>query len=325
MLPILRFLGCQISFWLKISLVVFVLFMLSNTLSAQEKVFDQANQLYNDEKYEQAIEKYQAILNAKFESPELYYNLGNAYAKLDELGEAIYYLEKAKKMKPDDEDIQNNLAFVQNKVIDDITPLPKIGLSAFLDKTSTLLNVNQWAKFAVGMSLLFALMFLLYYFTYHSLLKRIFFTGILLSIFLFSGSMYFAFHQDNYLKDNQEAIVFSSEVTVKSEPLDNSENIFLLHEGTKVFVLETVDSWKKIKLADGKLGWIKGDKIRILWFDKIHVNETILKVNYFLNFNLKQILSFNVSIFANYEISLILTANYFFDFYNATRFGEPHW
>jgi len=106
MLPILRFLGCQISFWLKISLVVFVLFMLSNTLSAQEKVFDQANQLYNDEKYEQAIEKYQAILNAKFESPELYYNLGNAYAKLDELGEAIYYLEKAKKMKPDDEDFR---------------------------------------------------------------------------------------------------------------------------------------------------------------------------------------------------------------------------
>lgn len=262
--PILRFMGCQISFWLKVSLVIFILFMLSTTLSAQEKVFDQANQLYNDGKYEQAVEKYQAILNAKFESPELYYNLGNAYAKLDELGEAVYFFEKAKKIAPDDEDIQNNLAFVQNMVVDDITPLPKIGLDAFLNKTSALLNVNQWAKFAVGMSLLFILMFLLYYFTYQSLLKRIFFTGILLSIFLFSGSLYFAFHQDNYLKNNQEAIVFATEVTIKSEPLDDSENIFLLHEGTKVVVLETVDNWNKIKLADGKLGWIKKDKIRVL-------------------------------------------------------------
>ncbi len=262
--PILRFLGCQISFWLKVSLVGFVFFILSSTLTAQEKVFDQANQLYNDGKYEQAIEKYHAILNAKFESPELYYNLGNAYAKLDELGEAVYYFEKAKKLAPDDEDIQNNLFFVKNMVVDDITPLPEIGLNAFLNKISTQLNVNQWAKLAVGMSVLFVLMFLLYHFTYQSLLKRIFFTGILLAIFLFSASIYFAFHQDNYLKNNQEAIVFVNEVTIKSEPLDKGENIFLLHEGTKVVVLETVDNWKKIKIADGKVGWIKSDKIRVL-------------------------------------------------------------
>ncbi|MDP2060441.1 MAG: hypothetical protein Q8J97_11930, partial [Flavobacteriaceae bacterium] len=63
---------------------------------------------------------------------------------------------------------------------------------------------------------------------------------------------------------NQEAIVFVNEVTIKSEPLDKGENIFLLHEGTKVVVLETVDNWKKIKIADGKVGWIKSDKIRVL-------------------------------------------------------------
>lgn len=261
---ILRFLGCQISFWLKISLVGFVLFILSANLAAQEKVFDQANQLYNVGKYEQAIEKYHAVLNAKFESPELYYNLGNAYAKLDELGEAIYYFEKAKKMSPDDEDIQNNLAFVQKMAVDDITPLPILGLDAFLNKASETLRVDQWAKLTVGMSILFVLMFLLYHFTHQSLLKRIFFTGILLSVFLFSASIYFAFHREAYLKNNQEAIVFAAEVTIKSEPLETSENIFLLHEGTKVLVLETVDNWKKIKLADGKLGWIKSDKVRVL-------------------------------------------------------------
>ncbi|MBU2527192.1 MAG: tetratricopeptide repeat protein [Bacteroidetes bacterium] len=242
----------------------FLFFSLQLVTVAQEEVFSEANELYNQEQYAQAIEKYEAILHAKKHSAELYYNMGNAYYKTDQLGQAIYYFEKALRLAPDDEDIQNNLAFAKNQTIDVITPLPKVGFNALVRKVGALLTVNSWAILAIVSAFLVALCYLLYAYAYKSFIKRFYFTAFLFSIFTGAFALSFAFIENTYHKNHQEAIVFSLEVQVKNEPLENSETSFLLHEGTKIEVLESLNGWQKIRLADGKVGWIKADDIKVL-------------------------------------------------------------
>ncbi|MDT8413741.1 MAG: tetratricopeptide repeat protein [Flavobacteriaceae bacterium] len=243
--------------------LLFLFFSMQLSTVAQEEVFSEANELYNQEQYTQAIEKYEAILNAKKHSAELYYNMGNAYYKTDQLGQAIYYFEKALRLAPDDEDIQNNLAFAKNQTIDVITPLPKVGFNALVRKVGALLSVNSWAIFAIISAFLVALCYLLYAYAHKSFIKRIYFTAFLFSIFAGAFALSFAFIENTYQKNHREAIVFSLEVQVKNEPLENSETSFLLHEGTKVQVLESADNWFKIKLADGKLGWMQADNLKL--------------------------------------------------------------
>jgi tetratricopeptide (TPR) repeat protein len=254
---ILKFIGLRAGLF-------FLFFSIQLLVFAQEEVFREANELYNQEQYAQAIEKYEAILNAKKHSAALYYNMGNAYYKTDQLGQAIYYFEKALRLAPDDEDIQNNLAFAKNQTIDVIAPLPKVGFNAFVRKVGALFSVHSWAIFAVVSAFLVALCYLLYAYANKSFIKRFYFTAFLFSIFMGVFALSFAFIENTYQKNHQEAIVFSLEAQVKNEPLDNSETAFLLHEGTKIEVLETLNGWQKIRLADGKVGWIKAEAIKVL-------------------------------------------------------------
>lgn len=243
----------------------FVVFcFLSLNLSAQNEVFEQANTLYNQEDYQQAIEKYQAILNSNRHSPELYYNLANAYLKTEQLGSAIYYYEKAKKMSPDDEDILNNLAFAQKQVIDVITPIPKTGFNYLIRRIAGYFSVYQWSVWSIVLVFFLSISYLVYAFSFSSLRKRIFFSTFLLGIVLTVFCVAMAYIEKNYQKNHKEAIIFALEVQVKNEPLDGSQVSFLLHEGTKVEVTEALNGWLKIKLADGKVGWIESENLKII-------------------------------------------------------------
>lgn len=248
--------------------LIYILVLLTNFTFAQnnaKKQFDEANELYRKEKYTEAIEKYESIITKdKVESAELYFNLGNSYYKLGKIAPSIYNFEKALLLNPNDEAIETNLHFAQKMAIDDIKVIPEVGFSNFLYKLTATFSYNNWAWCAVGFSILFLLFFIGYYFSSRTIAKRIFFIGMFVLIGLLIVSITFAFLQKRFDKTIQPAIVFEEVVNVKTEPRTSAENAFMLHEGTKVFVKETLDNWKRIQLTDKTEGWIKKEAIKEL-------------------------------------------------------------
>lgn len=234
-------------------------------LMAQNNVlFDKANTFYNEGKYAEAIDTYNHILETGKHSAELYFNLGNAHYKLNNIAPSIYFYEKALQLSPNDEDIKNNLSFAKNMTIDDIDIIPKTGLSKIINTLTNYLSFDGWAKAVVVFVFCFIILFLTYYFAYSTLRKRVAFLTSMASLFLFCITLALAFHKYNLDQNDRPAIIFAPESKVKSEPNSRSEELFRLHEGTKVQIMDTISHWKKIKLSDGKTGWVVNDDIKAL-------------------------------------------------------------
>lgn len=229
-----------------------------------EALFEKGNTLYNAGKYTEAIDYYNAILETKVHSADLYFNLANAHYKLNNVAPSIYYYEKALLLNPKDADIKNNIAFANNMTIDAIGVLPEVGFSSFLNKTSNSMSFDGWAILTVVLVFCFVLLFLGYYFAYSTLNKRLIFIGSNLALIIACITLGLAFHKYNLEESNNPAIIFAQEAKVKAEPNLRSEESFKLHEGAKVHVTDTVDDWKKIELTDGKIGWVKDKNLKLL-------------------------------------------------------------
>lgn len=227
-------------------------------------IFEQANTLYNKGKYTEAIDKYTAILETKNHSPELYYNLANAHYKLNNVGPSIYYYEKALQLSPNNDDVKNNLNYAKNMTVDAIGIIPEVGFSKVIKNVSNTMSFDAWAKIAVLLVFCFVILFLIYYFSYSTIKKRISFVSSLVCLLFLVITLALAFNKYAIDKKNNPAIVFVQETKIKTEPNLRSEEAFRLHEGTKVQILEAVDNWKKIKLNDGKMGWVVSDDIKML-------------------------------------------------------------
>ncbi|MFD2551393.1 tetratricopeptide repeat protein [Bizionia sediminis] len=248
------------------SAVFLLLFGLLNlqAFSQEMALFEEGNALYNAAKYEEAIAKYTAILNADKHSAELYFNLGNAHYKLNNIAPSIYYYEKALQLAPNDPDIKQNRAFAQNMTIDAIDVIPEVGIAKVINKVSHFISFDAWAVLAVCFVVLAVVSFINYYITRGTKTKRVSFTVGFIALFLVAASLVSAFNKYSLDQADNPAIVFAQESPVKNEPNLRSAEAFVLHEGTKVQVLDTVEDWKKIKLTDGKTGWILADDIKLL-------------------------------------------------------------
>ncbi|MFD0863295.1 tetratricopeptide repeat protein [Sungkyunkwania multivorans] len=244
----------------------YILLLISNSAFGMQNdaLFEEANALYNENKFTEAIAKYEEILRTGVHSSELYYNLANAHYKLNNIAPSVYYYEKARLLDPNDKDIANNLAFAQNMTIDAIDEMPQTGLSRFSERILGKLSYNNWAMLSVIFVFLFVILFLVYYFSYSSLTKRIGFIASTILLLLAIASVTIAFQQFEIDKEDNPAIVFAEKTSVRTGPKYSDEEVFVLHEGTKVQVLEGFDNWQRIKLADGKIGWIPQDDIRML-------------------------------------------------------------
>ncbi|WP_299333365.1 tetratricopeptide repeat protein [uncultured Psychroserpens sp.] len=229
-----------------------------------QTIFEQANALYNQAKYTEALEKYTSILDSGEHSAELYFNIANSHYKLNHIAPSIYYYEKALLLKPNDKDIKNNIAYARNMTVDDIETLPEVGFSRLIKNVTNTMSFDNWAKLSVGLIIGFVLLFLLYYFSHSTAKKRFAFVTSLSCLFLSCVAVAFAFHKFELVERDQPAIVFAQEAQIKSEPNLRSPESFKLHEGTKVQIIDTVDNWKKIKLSDGKTGWILKNDVKML-------------------------------------------------------------
>jgi tetratricopeptide (TPR) repeat protein len=246
--------------------ILFLLLMVASSVVAQntDKLFSSANDLYKSDKLEEAIETYKKIESQGLVSSELYYNLGNSYYKLNKVGPSIYYYEKALKINPLNEDVKNNLVFAKRLALDNIEELPKTVFQKFNKNFLQKLSYNQWAIVVIVFSFLASFLFLLFYFANSPSKKRFYFVTSILSFIFLISSFAITYNQYSLAKNNKVAIVFAEKTEVRNAPTLNSEEIFTLHEGTKVIVLDTIDDWKKIKIADGKLGWIIASEIKLL-------------------------------------------------------------
>jgi len=241
--------------------IIFIFLLTTQFFFAQDG-FEKGNDFYRKGKYEQAITEYESVLASQQHSAELYFNLGNCYYKLNKVAPAIYNYEKALVLNPDDAEIRNNLKFAQKLQIDEIKDIPAVGFSKMVHDFASIFHYNTWAWISVGLSTLFLVFFIGYYFSQITLYKRIFFFGMFVLVFLLLMSVSAAISEKNDFENEKPAIVFAETALMKSEPQMGSNTVFTLHEGTKVFVLETLENWRKIQLTDGTEGWIEKAAIK---------------------------------------------------------------
>lgn len=246
----------------KTAIIISLLIGVFTAAQTPQELFAEANNLYKKGNYSQAINSYNEIEKKGLISEDLYYNLGNCYYKLNKIAPAIYNYEKALKINPTHAEAKNNLTFANRMKIDVIETLPKTFWQKISNTIIKKLTFDTWAVFTVIFAFLGALLFLVYYFSATSTKKLLFFNLAIVAFVLFLITTFFAYTNYNLIINNKEGIIFSTEVNVKDAPSENSNTNFKLHEGTKVYLMDYVDQWQKIKLANGKIGWVTSTSLK---------------------------------------------------------------
>lgn len=243
--------------------IVYIFVLFSQVFWAQT-AFEKGNKLYQEGKYNEAIAAYESILKSGQESADVYFNLGNCFYKQNKVASAIFNFEKALLLRPSDSEFQNNLAYAQKMTIDEIIEVPKVGFGKIIRDVTASFHYDTWAWISVVLAMLFLACFLGYYFSNTTLLKRTFFSSMLFVLLFVIISIAAGFAEKSHSENEKQAIVFAEVVKVKSEPKSASQDVFVLHAGTKVNVLESLNNYKKIQLLDLKEGWIEKSAIKEL-------------------------------------------------------------
>ncbi len=240
------------------SIIIF-LFFLSAVLSAQDytALIDSAEAHYNSKLYNNAIADYQQVLDAGYESPALYFNVANAYYKAGDLPSAILFYEKALKLAPADEDILYNLEVARNQTIDKIEQVPELFHERWMKSVHNWLNADAWAVSSLVILLFLCLFIGLYFLSRRIGIRKLGFWGALIALLLFVVSFSIAQRKFQRLSSENTAIIFSPSVTIKSSPDKGSVDLFVLHEGAKVDLVDEVGQWYKIRIANGSVGWVE--------------------------------------------------------------------
>lgn len=240
--------------YISIVLIVAALGLQAQFIPDQE--FEKANFYYNEARYDTAVVIYENILREGYVSAPLLYNIGNAYFKMRDYPMAILNYEKALKLDPSNEEIKQNLAIVNDLITDKIEPLPEFFLSKIWKNIGNMLSANEWATLSlVLIGLVLIVLFLYLTARTRGMKKSMFFASILL-ILICVCSILFASQKHRYMYEHNEAIIMMPTITVKSSPTSSGTDLFVLHEGTKVMILDDADGWNRIKIADGSDGWL---------------------------------------------------------------------
>jgi tetratricopeptide (TPR) repeat protein len=226
--------------------------------------FKQANSLYSKGEFSKAAGIYEQLLTEGFRSSALHYNLGNTYYRMDETAKSILQYEKALKLDPANDDINFNLQLANLKAVDKINETPKVFIIRWQESLSELYGSGGWAGAALIFIWSAAISFAFFFYTRNPLQKKILFAGTGLFVVLFFICIAFAGVSYAREKANDEAIIMPANVYIKSSPDNTSNDLFILHEGAKVKILDTIGDWKEIKLADGKKGWAPKSSLGVI-------------------------------------------------------------
>ena len=246
----------------KVSAIVLLLLLAPMAANAATKA--EADSAYVNGNYQKAITQYESLLK-QGASAEIYYNLGNAYYRTENITRAVLNYERALLLSPGDGDIRFNLQIARSKTIDKIVPESEMFFVTWYRSLVNMMSVDGWGRTALVSLALVIVLFLVYLFSARVWMQKVGFFGGGVLLVLFIVSNFFAWQQRQNLLYRQGAIVVAPSVNVKSTPAQNGTDLFILHEGTKVIITDgSMKNWREVRLADGKKGWIESKKIEVI-------------------------------------------------------------
>ncbi len=251
---------------LKISAAVLILIFPIRVFSQEttEERFRSGAEYFSSADYEKALEVWSDVYKTGYRSPELEYNIGNAYFKLNNIPGAILFYERAHLHKPGDEDITYNLQIARTRVVDRFEEIPELFFVSWYNLLSLSLSTNTWAWMSISSFMLCLLFLSLYFYTSKYKLKVLGFWFSLLFLIVSVSSLALTLRNKKLVYDSHKAVIFSPVVNGKSSPDESGTDLFVLHEGTKVTVEDEVGEWLEIRLSDGNKGWVPVNSLEII-------------------------------------------------------------
>ncbi|MCL6098321.1 MAG: tetratricopeptide repeat protein [Bacteroidetes bacterium] len=240
-----------------------ILFSLTGRSFAQspDQLMLDANKLYQEGQYENAIQSFQKILSQGYESGPLYFNLGNAYFRTGKLGYAIFNYEKGLKLDPNDNDLIYNLRIANSRTVDKISELPKLFIISWWEGIVTSLTITGWSVMVILFYLILIASIAVYLLIRKVQLQRFAFMSGSLSLAILILLSVMLFSRINREASTDYGILLSPSYSVKASPDSKSSDAFVIHEGIKFTIEDHVSDWDKIRLVDGKVGWIERNSI----------------------------------------------------------------
>lgn len=220
---------------------------------------------YTGGDYESALASFSELENSGYVSPELFYNIGNCYFKKGNyIGKSVLYYERALKYDPSFEDAQNNLALAQEFTLDRIDVVPEFVLITWIKQFRDTVPSDTWAYISLGLFVLLAILLLLFRFSRSVALRKTAFSIAVLALLFSIISFLFALSLNKKMHSDGEAVVMVPVSSVKSSPSSSQSSVFIIHEGTKLGVIERLGEWSRIELSDGRQGWIMSKEMEII-------------------------------------------------------------
>ena len=243
------------------SFIWILAFFLLTSVSASAITKQNADAEYQKGNYQQAIKDYEDLLKNGVSS-EIYYNLGNAYYRTDNITKSVLAFERAHLLSPGDEDVNFNLQFVRGKTIDKITPVSEMFFVTWYKALVNYTSVDCWAKAGIIAIIIALVLALVYLFAPQIYLRKMGFLGGIFFLVIFLFCNVFAYQQKEVLLNRTGAIVVAPTVNVKNTPAKSSSDQFVIHEGTRVDITDkSMDDWRGVRLADGRTGWVETKQI----------------------------------------------------------------
>ena len=242
-----------------------VALLMGLSLNAEaEPLWDGAAEAYSAGNWQEALDMYKQIESQGKVSDRLYYNIANAYYKNGDLGECILYYEKALKLNPSNADAKFNLGIARESVLDRIEVVPEFILVKWVRDAKYLLSSNAWAWIALGAILLVAVLLLVFRFARSRGGRTVAFVFACLALLAGIVAYIFSLSERGDVISERQAVVMQPVTSVKSSPGEEGKSLFILHEGTKVQVLDKLGSWDKVEISDGRQGWLPAADVEVI-------------------------------------------------------------
>lgn len=249
----------KITAYIFLSLFAVVAFAQDGVSGATEQMLTKslADSFYMINDYKEAIYIYEQLLQKEGESADVYYNLGNSYYKSDEVAKAILNYERALLLSPADKDVEFNLAIAKSKTVDKVNEPYELFFISWIVAVVNLMGISAWSVMAVVFFLVLLSALLFFLFSKNVAVKKITFFVSLAALIVTIFANMAALHHHTYLTKREAAIIMIPSVTAKSTPDVSGTDLFVIHEGRKVQIVDdTMKGWKEIELEDGTKGWV---------------------------------------------------------------------
>ena len=248
----------------KIYSLFIALIVCLNVQAVGEFNLDKADEAYTAGNYDIALEIYNAALDKGYESADLYYNVANCHFRKGALAASILNYERALKLDPSHDDAKHNLEFAESRTVDKIDSLGSVFLVDWWNAIANITSADAWAWIAISLFVVALVALSLYIFVRKMWVRKVGFSVAIVALFFTIISMLCAYTRYNVETSKAEAIVFSQTVTIKSSPDSSGNDLFILHEGTKVNIKSTLGEWVEISTLDGNSGWMPASAIEVI-------------------------------------------------------------